>query len=165
MKVLVGMQLISFFFSVKGLNLYSTKCCMSGRSTQLWWVKKQKHAACTTTELKQSIVQNCSLPEDRNPGRRQWVSKQLCLTLVTSSSIWEANGANLLQSTEGKQVRKQRHPSAQSGGSKGIYTFCPRCTGIRKSFPFRIRLIMRDALAVNEPNPSLSSSSCLRNSY
>lgn len=107
MKVLVGMQLISFFFSVKGLNLYSTKSCMSGRCMQLCWVKKQKHAACTTTELKQSIVQNCSLPEDRNPGRRQWVSKQLCLTLVTSSSIWEANGANLLQSTEGKQVRKQ----------------------------------------------------------
>lgn len=151
-------------FSVKGLSFYSMKSWTSRRSVQLQWVEKQKPAAHAAAELMQSAVQDCSIPEQGKPGRSQGVSKNLWLTLVKSSSVWEANSANMLQSTEGEQARKQQHPDARSAGSKGIYTFCPRCTGIRTSFLLRIRLIMRDSLDIYELNPSLSLSSCLCNS-
>lgn len=73
---------------------------------QLQWVEKQKPVARAATEVMQSDVQDCSIPEQGKPGRSQWVSKNLWLTLVKSSSDWEANSANMLQSTEGERARK-----------------------------------------------------------
>lgn len=73
---------------------------------QLQWVEKHKLAAHAAAELMQSEVQDCSTPEQGKPGRSQWVSKNLWLTLVKSSSVWEANSTNMLQSTEGEQARK-----------------------------------------------------------
>lgn len=72
----------------------------------LQWVEEQKPAAHAAAELMQSEVQDCSIPEQGEPGRSRWVSKILWLTLVKSSSVWEANSANMLQSTEGEQARK-----------------------------------------------------------
>jgi len=90
---------------------------------QLRWAERQKPVAHAVAELMQSDVQDHSIPDQGKPGRSRWAAENLWLTLAQSSSAWEATRAKMLQSTQGEQARKQRHPDAQSAGSKGIYIY------------------------------------------
>lgn len=99
-----------FSFSKEHEVLCSSKSWMSRRSVQLWCIKKQKAVAHAAMKLMQSNVQDYSIPEQGKPGWSQWVSKNLWLTLVKSSSIWEASSANMLQSSECEQRENRDIP-------------------------------------------------------